>query len=147
MDRKLSKNIRDVQVRATQRASLQLQCLAINGWGGVYEYFPILPDEPGASGQGPSAQHRARAPYVPYTQASLPPDVSLLQLKEELNAARSDAKTAATELDRERERCSAAKRRCESAQAEGDAALRLVELANLDKIESSKKLKVLSQHR
>lgn len=146
VDKKIVKNTRDAEVRASRRASLQLQCCVVTAWGGVAEYIHTAFDEP-----TPLAQpNRSKAPYVPYTSNCLPQDVSMLELKCELNSARSDAQSATAELDRERQRCSVAKRRFESAQAEGDAALRLVELANQEKVEVSKqadkKLKMMNQH-
>lgn len=140
VDKKL-KNVRDVQQRALQRASLQKQCCVINGWGGVSEYLPDSHETSMAS----SESQRTRAPYVAYTRSCLPPEVSLLELKGDLNAARDDAKATAAELERERLRCSSMKRRLESAQADGVAAMRLVELANQEKEEVNKKVRCLNQ--
>lgn len=61
--------------------------------------------------------------------------------------ARSEAKTAAADLERQRERTCSAKRQWECAQAKAEAALRLVEVAESEKVEAigqaEKKLKLM----
>lgn len=131
-DKKICKNIKDANSRANKRAALMLQCLRINKRGGVVEHIPSVSD--GSS----SSSLPQRAPHVPYTQTCLPAEASVLKLKDELNQARENAKSVEADLNRERERCKNVKRRFECAVAEGDAAMKLVELANSEKLQISR---------
>lgn len=132
VERKITNNVKDVTSRTNRKEALKLECCIINGWGGVAEYTPSVADAEH------SEQPKARAPYVPYTRSHAPSDYTLLDLKEELNQARSCVKSAVTDVDREKERCAHAKRRFQCAVAECDAAIKLVELGNVEKLEISK---------
>lgn len=83
VNKKLCQNVRNGEARDARKALLQAQCFVINGWGGVSDYTPTASDAFASS-----VQRIGRAPHVPFTQTTLPPNVSLLELKDELNEAR-----------------------------------------------------------
>lgn len=140
VDKKICKNTRNPATRAEKKAALMTQCCIINGWGGVSEHIPLPASDVASPPMQQTVPPRAsRAPHVPFTQSYyLPPNMSVHELREELNQARSDARSASADLHREKERCNNAKRRYEVAITESDAALKLVELANIEKMQASK---------
>lgn len=132
VEKRIHKNFKGVETLAQMKAALKVKCCVVNSRGAVVEYIPPSPDV-GAPPM-PSVQPRGKSPHVAYTQSYLPPDVSSHELKEQLNQAQNIARSAEADLDRERERCTNAKRRLECAASEGDAAMKLLEIANSEKL-------------
>lgn len=99
-DKKLQR--RTCAVREEARAKLRLECCIVTNWGGVQRHC----FEPTAS-----LASRTAAPHVPYTCSMAPPQLTLLDLAEQVNRAREEAATHASSFEREKERSLTAKRK------------------------------------
>lgn len=144
VDRRCKRNIRNIAAREEQRAALRLQCCEVTGWGGVQAYY-FMPDA-----EGDRVRTCVRAPYVPYRRQLTPAAMTLMELKAEVNQARSDIKSTTADLEREKERASTAKRRREEVEAEKEAAEKLAAMAVKEKLEvekqSAKRLKAQADY-
>lgn len=155
VDKKLVKNVKNIDVKKEKRLALQAQCCTITSWGGVAECssMPMSDITLQRSNDGNKAAN-ARMPYVPYTKTSVAMEVSALELKSEVNRARDMAQRVQLPSCsvRQRDRSEAAKRRCESIAAEATAAKRLVsltktEMSNAEKAAAEELRRMASEQR
>ncbi|KAL3924243.1 MAG: hypothetical protein SGPRY_003977 [Prymnesium sp.] len=106
-DRKLLRNIRNQTTLELKRGELRCACFCISAMGRLEEF------------DGPfdafTEVHTRNPPRVPYTHSSLPPKMSMMELKGALDEATRKVEAAEADCKREKKRLETERKRAEAA--------------------------------